>query len=538
MKFQFFQMAIAFLLAGVPVAAQTGPSTLLIVLDGLRPDYVTPELMPNLHAFGEANVVFQDHHSVYPTVTRVNASSLVTGCFPDAHGLMDNAIYFPEVNPDRAISTADYKMLQEAEAKSGGKLLLVPTLGEILAEAGKSLFVASSGSTGSAFLLNHKVKAGAVVHCEMTLPESMHAHVLELLGPTPAEAIPNVAWNARVTDAFLKVGIDEMKAPVSILWYTDPDHTAHPLGIGTPETIAALKNVDMEFGRVLAGLKERGLDAQMNVMVVSDHGFSTGAGRASYDRFVSDFLMEKKADLRNVVRAGYGLYFKEDADKLVPELAMRLQQQEWIGAIFTAPMFSGAPIGVNPGIVSYGAIHYENARSPHLLVSPSWSDEANAHGYKGSTTSMGHGHGSSSPWDIHNTLIAGGPGFKDGLKVALPSGNTDLAPTILKLMGMPKAPTMQGRVLEEAMLGGTDPASVKPTKRTFNAQMSFPEGEGMTYTLEIRESHYGDVVYMDQARAVRAKGQAPAGQFLPIPTGAATPISVPTPSAAPAAPSE
>ena len=40
---------------------------LLIVLDGLRPDYVTPEVMPNLHALGERGVVFTNHHAVYPT---------------------------------------------------------------------------------------------------------------------------------------------------------------------------------------------------------------------------------------------------------------------------------------------------------------------------------------------------------------------------------------------------------------------------------------------------------------------------------------
>ena len=56
---------------------------LLIVLDGLRPDYVTPALMPNLHALGERGVVFTDHHAVYPTVTRVNAASISTGAYPE-----------------------------------------------------------------------------------------------------------------------------------------------------------------------------------------------------------------------------------------------------------------------------------------------------------------------------------------------------------------------------------------------------------------------------------------------------------------------
>jgi hypothetical protein len=42
---------------------------LLIVIDGLRPDYVTADVMPNLTALGKRGVVFNRHHSVYPTVT-------------------------------------------------------------------------------------------------------------------------------------------------------------------------------------------------------------------------------------------------------------------------------------------------------------------------------------------------------------------------------------------------------------------------------------------------------------------------------------
>jgi len=36
-------------------------------------DYVTEAVMPNLVALGKRGVVFTKHHSVYPTVTRVNA---------------------------------------------------------------------------------------------------------------------------------------------------------------------------------------------------------------------------------------------------------------------------------------------------------------------------------------------------------------------------------------------------------------------------------------------------------------------------------
>ena len=109
---------------------------LLIVLDGLRPDYVTPELMPNLHALGERGVVFTDHHAVYPTVTRVNAASISTGAYPETHGLMGNAVFFPAVDAARFLSTSERDNLLRIEEAEGGRLLTAPTLGERLQAPG------------------------------------------------------------------------------------------------------------------------------------------------------------------------------------------------------------------------------------------------------------------------------------------------------------------------------------------------------------------------------------------------------------------
>ena len=74
-----------------PVAEDIeGSSSLLIILDGLRPDYVTPDLMPNLCALGKRGVVCEAHHSVFPTVTRVNSASVATGSTPAITTFMGN----------------------------------------------------------------------------------------------------------------------------------------------------------------------------------------------------------------------------------------------------------------------------------------------------------------------------------------------------------------------------------------------------------------------------------------------------------------
>src|SRR5882672_7407671 len=111
------RMAVAFVAftlgSGAP-RAQRQPShtNLVIVVDGLRPDYVTADVMPRLFKLGQRGIVFNAHHSVFPTVTRVNASSLVTGVYPETHGLMGNNIYVPSVNATRDLDTGERENLE------------------------------------------------------------------------------------------------------------------------------------------------------------------------------------------------------------------------------------------------------------------------------------------------------------------------------------------------------------------------------------------------------------------------------------------
>jgi arylsulfatase A-like enzyme len=70
------------------------------------------------------------------------------------------------------------------------------------------------------------------------------------------------------------------------------------------------------------------------------------------------------------------------------------------------------------------------------------------------------GHGSSSPYDIHNTLIAAGPDFREHAVSDVPTGNVDIAPTLMHLLGLPPAPTMTGRIISEALRDGPPIATV------------------------------------------------------------------------------
>ncbi len=151
------------------------------------------------------------------------------------------------------------------------------------------------------------------------------------------------------------------------------------------------------------------------------------------------------------------MYVLEQSPAAVQALVRALQQRTAYGAIFVRSAF-----GAISGTLPLSAIHAEGERSspptPDVIVSFMWDDAARAGGNAGlpgteyaSAQRYRGMHGSFSPRDVHNTLIAGGSHFKAGFRDELPTGNVDLAPTVAALLGL-EFKSADGRVLSEALL--------------------------------------------------------------------------------------
>jgi arylsulfatase A-like enzyme len=456
--------AIAAVAAVVPSAQQpAAPRThLVIVVDGLRPDNVTADAMPRLFRLGRRGIVFNAHHAVFPTVTRVNAPSFVTGAYPEAHGLMGNAIYIPKANPAKALDTGDKANLEAAE-RADGPLLTAPTLGEILQRSGKKVLAVSSGSSGSAFLLNHTTAGGATIHYGYTDPPSLSQHVAEKLGPAPPHATPNDAQNRYAIDAYLKLGLDEIHPDVTFMWLNDPDGTAHASGIGAELTVKSLALVDAGIGRIEDVLRSRGLLDRTNILVTSDHGFSTHVGGFRLASLVGPFAKPMADGSMDIVVAEGAIYLRSGNDpERVAAIVAALQKRPEVGAIFTRPGLGRGFEGLVPGTLSFDVARWNHARAGEILVSANWSHDRNNSGFPGSTRDGGTaGHGSSSPYDIHNTLMAAGPDFREHAVSDIPTSNVDLAPTLLKLLKMGAPASMSGRVIREGLRDGPALATVR-----------------------------------------------------------------------------
>jgi arylsulfatase A-like enzyme len=494
-------LAAALLLALTALLAQAPASHthLVIIVDGLRPDYVTPEVMPRLFRLGQRGIVFNAHHSVFPTVTRVNASSFVTGTYPETHGLLGNTIYIPSADATRGLDTGDRDNLERV-ARSEGRLLTTPTLGELLQRSGMKLLGVSSGSTGSSFLLNHTVSGGAVIHTDYTLPPSLGAEVASALGPAPPHATPNDAQNQRAVDAYLKVGLDTIRPEVTLMWLNDPDGTAHENGIGAPITRTSLSLVDSGIGRIEDTLRAKGLLERTNIIVTSDHGFSTHTGGFTLESFVEPFARPMADGTMDVVVAEGAIYLRGAADAgRVNAIVAALQRRPEVGAIFTRPRPNGGSEGVVPGTLSFDVARWNHPRSGDVLVSANWTDRTNSAGFAGMTTQSGiAGHGTSSPFDIHNTLIAAGPDFRERATSDAPTSNVDIAPTLLRLLGLPAVPTMTGRVIEEGLRNG------RPTPAVTRSMQTVQNPDG-SYVLTARISSVAGYRYLDSTSVTRSR---------------------------------
>src|ERR1043166_4823357 len=134
--------------------------TILVVIDGLRPDAIDPRITPNLARLRSEGVEYRRSHSAFPTVTRVNAAVIHSGSWPAHTRIVSNGMFVPAVDSVRPFSTADPLEMAKLAAARGGRLIASRTLAERLQSAGKTYVSVGGGSGGNALLSSPTGVAG------------------------------------------------------------------------------------------------------------------------------------------------------------------------------------------------------------------------------------------------------------------------------------------------------------------------------------------------------------------------------------------
>ncbi|NJK93851.1 MAG: alkaline phosphatase family protein [Bacteroidales bacterium] len=479
--------------------------TLIVIFDGLRSDYVTSEIMPNTFKLIKKGCVSSNHHSVFPTVTRVNSAAMSTGAYPAVNGLMGNSVFFPEVDPVKGISTDDAHALLQIQKVTGGKLYTSVTLSELLQKNGKNLMIFSTGSTGQSYLLNpNATLSSPVINPNFIQPTSFSDTLFKAIGPIPeVDGKKNGPRHQWITNAYMHFGMAKNGPEVSIIWFSDPDGTAHAKGVGSPETIASITFADSQLGRILDEITKKGLESQVNIMISTDHGFVTHTGKNNLVNILIEKGYKKDKLSDDVVVVGGAVYIKNRDIATIGNIVTLLQQQDWVGAIFTDCSSKNKKLGHVPGTLSFNAIHFDHSeRKPDILFDYAWDSLKNEFGYPGRSTSYGvAGHGCSSPFEISTLLIAAGPDFKsNGFKSEFPTSLVDIMPTILKLQDIEVPKQVEGRVMTELFISSSEKS--KKEDYLIHADTNYSNGK---YKLHASFTSFKDKIYLNYTKTTREK---------------------------------
>jgi arylsulfatase A-like enzyme len=405
----------------------------VVVLDGLRRDQMTPELTPALAAFAKAATRYHAHRSMFPSATRVVSASFATGCRPARHGLAGNSVALMEGGRLVPCDVGRPEFMDQLR-RVRGRTLLAPTLAERLAHAGREAMIFSNVSPGAA-RAHDPDGHGWVFHRAWS-----HAPGLRPL--EGAAGLAGVTLDAggdeRMTTAFLDRALGGREAALSVLWLGEPDASQHAHPLGSPPVLAAVAAADRCFGRVQEAVAARRAAGEDILLIAcSDHGHETVREvvdieaelvAAGHKRDASD---ESLLAVSNGTAALVYLHPSRIAD--APGILRFLEERPWAGRVL-----SGAALA-----------EVGQAAKDHLLcaVAMARDDAPNAFGVRGRAYAakpasgkpdrLGCGqHGGLGAAEQSPLMLVSGAGFASGGGVRIPTSPIDIAPTVLRHLGM------------------------------------------------------------------------------------------------------
>ena len=506
--------AVAFCCSAAATLAESH-RVVLVVWDGMRPDFVTERYAPTLNALARDGVRFQNHHSIYCTATDVNGTALATGVYPNRSGTFANTEFRPRINARHAIDTGEPASLAAGDALSNGKYLAVPTIAELARAAGKRVVLAGTKSVAVLFDRHNEWSIAATREKALTIfaaapmSAAMSSRVTRKFGSFLIESgVSSAQRNQYVTRALTEELWRDGVPDFSLLWLSEPDLAEHNYAAGSPQALAAMKSSDENLAAVLRVLDDKHVRDMTDVIVASDHGMSTIRRSIDVAKLLTDsgFRATKelpesaqRGDILVVGNGGSVLFYVIDHDRETCErLVDWLEASDFAGTIFSRDSLEGT--------LPLSAIHIDTPDAADVVMSFRWSGESNQFGVPGMIDAdwnrkAGQGtHATLSPFDVHASLIAAGPDFRRGFEDNAPTANIDIAPTIQHLLGLDAKTHFDGRVVREALRDNSAPA---PTPATDTLTAKKPGEAGWQQSL--RTSRIGETIYFDGAIGGKAR---------------------------------
>ena len=490
-----------------PSLAGKAERVVIVVFDGMRPDFVTPQFAPNLYSLATNGVFFRKNHCTYISTTIVNGTTIATGTYPGRSGIIANSDFRPELNSQTAIASEILDTVRRGDMLHQDKYVAVDTLAELIQDAGHHTFIAGTKAValihdrGERKTDTEAHKNSITLFRGLTLPR----RELDPLQKVNDDKVfpdtftnPNLASDAWTTKALIN-GLWKKGVPkYSLLWLSDPDITQHAKAVGAPESVTAIENSDKHLGQVIDKLREKKLLDSTDIIVVSDHAFSSISRGADIAAALRKVKINAHTKLDNpepgdglvIPLGGSALFYVINRQEdVIQKTVDFLQSSDFAGVIFSRLDIKGT--------FPLSAIHYDNGKgAPDLVLSSRWTHQSNEFGSPGMLYATGGTkgtgtHGSLSPYEMNNTLVASGPDFKKGLMSEIPSGNIDLAPTVLHLLGIKPKSKMDGRILHEGLVDNNEPRpTVTHKKLEASRDVGFMRWEQYLNVIEVNGVSY------------------------------------------------
>uniref|UniRef100_A0A8C2IZI4 Ectonucleotide pyrophosphatase/phosphodiesterase 1 n=1 Tax=Cyprinus carpio TaxID=7962 RepID=A0A8C2IZI4_CYPCA len=371
------------------------PPLLLVSLDGFRAGYMEAysSLLPVINKLRKCGTSTPFMRPAYPTKTFPNHYTIVTGLYPESHGIVDNKMYDVTRNASFSLK-ADEKF---NPAWYQGEPVWLTAMKNKL-------------KTATFFWPGSDVKVN---------------------GHFPDYWVKNIPFEKRVAKIFEWLHLPEGERPdFYTLYLEEPDYAGHRHGPMSTQVIEALLNVDRLLGMLMEGLKERQLHRCVNLVLVSDHGMEEASCKKAV--FVSDYL-ENIDDITVIQGPAARVrpkrlpdeFFSFDYEGLVKNLSCREPDQ---------PMRPYLKEHLPKRLHFASNIRIERA---HLYMQPGWQAALKPNEIK---YCSGGFHGSDNVFKNMQAIFIGyGPGIHSKTNV-LPFENIEIYNLLCDLLGIPPAP--------------------------------------------------------------------------------------------------
>lgn len=366
------------------------PTVILVSIDGFRADYLDRGLTPNIAALAAEGVRAQSMRPSFPSVTFPNHYTLVTGLYPDHHGVVNNTMEDPAM-PGKVFTAADARDERWWD------------------EATPIWITAQRQGLHTATMF----WPGSDVAIHGTLPDRYVPFDKSVSAEKRTDTMLN--W--------LDLPPDQLPAFIT-LYFDQVDSAGHAGGPDSDQVNKALQTVDAAIGRLLDGLKKRGLADRVNLVIVADHGMEANSPqRVVYlDDLVDAKIVHVEATgLVTGLRAEPGHEAAVEGALLKPHDHMQCWRKADI-----------------PPRLHYGA----NPRVPAIvcLAEPGWAIWTHAFiaSLKGGFVYGMHGYDPADPL-MGALFIAEGPSFRKGM-VHPTFDNVDVYPLLTHLLAIKPEP--------------------------------------------------------------------------------------------------